>query len=103
MLFCRGRYWCFNAVFTRSDGPDRSGSPAGEDAMLIKHPRAEMAANAGKPASPAALQRAEAAAAELVGQPALERRRRILVGIGAILSIAWLGICALYIQNSVGW
>src|SRR5690606_10875233 len=82
---------------------DRDRGPAGEDAMLIKHPRADMAASASKPASKGALQRAEAAAAELIGKPALERRRQLLVGIGAVISIAWLGVCALYIQNSVGW
>src|SRR3546814_8216321 len=44
-------------------------------AMLIKHPRADMAANAAKPASEAAMERAEAEAGELIGLPALERRR----------------------------
>src|SRR3546814_1736842 len=74
--FAPGRIGVSILILRDPTGPESIRRPAGEDAMLIKHPRAEMAANAGKPASPAALQRAEAAAAELVGQPALERRRR---------------------------
>src|SRR3546814_6635083 len=57
---CGRGIWCFNAGLTRSDRHGQGSGPAGEVAMLIKHPRADMAANAAKPASEAAMERAEA-------------------------------------------
>src|SRR3546814_20549117 len=93
---CGRGIWCFNVGLTRSDRHGQGSGPAGEVAMLIKHPRADMAANAAKPASEAAMERAEAEAGELNGLPALARRRYLLVGIGGGLPIIRAPSCGLY-------
>ena len=71
--------------------------------MLIKHPRADMAANAAKSASEQALAEADGRAAALVGTPMLERRRLIMVSVGAGISLLWILFCVSYINSSIGW